>query len=51
MSRLTPIYTIHGLLSTTPGLGVRYIGLASQTVGVNRIRQGPVLKTLPYLVN
>ena len=27
MSRLTPIYTIYGLLSTTSGLGVRHTGL------------------------
>jgi hypothetical protein len=33
MSRLTPIYTIRGLLSTTSGLGVRHTGPAGRTVG------------------
>jgi hypothetical protein len=33
MSRLTPIYTIYSLLSTTSGLGVRHTGPAGRTVG------------------
>jgi hypothetical protein len=33
MSRLTPIYAIYGLLSTTSGLGVRHTGPAGRTVG------------------
>jgi hypothetical protein len=34
ISRLTPIYTIYGLLSTTSGLGVRHRGPACQTAGL-----------------
>src|SRR5271156_4195270 len=34
MSRLTPIYTIYGLLSTTSGLGVRHTDPACQTAGL-----------------
>jgi hypothetical protein len=30
MGRLTPIYTIYGLLYTTFGLGVRHTGQAGQ---------------------
>ena len=58
MSRLTLIYTIYGLLSTTSGLGVRHTGSAGWTVGstddggarksLSRTESGTRIKSCEY---